>query len=207
MWFGFYSFAIWCFLTWGHKRGSLLRLFREKVSPCITPQSRKGAGSVDPAALSGGSRLQTSIHCYEEIRTLLVLIRLGYKNGFSWWSSIIWNLGVDTEMQLLRPQSWTTESLSGSGWVCWSSAWGFGSKLKAGTFLVVQSSRLCAPNAEGRGTIPGQGARSHKLQRKILRAATKTQPMQPRNKLIKKDTVQISLSLWHTNHSPWTSEA
>ena len=49
-----------------------------------------------------------------------------------------------------------------------------------GTSLVVQWLRLCAPNAAGPGSIPGQGTRSHMpqlrvhmLQLKILCAATK----------------------------------
>ena len=45
---------------------------------------------------------------------------------------------------------------------------------------MVQWSSLRAPNAEGPGTNPGQGTRPHMLQGKILRAATKTQPMQPK---------------------------
>ena len=42
--------------------------------------------------------------------------------------------------------------------------------------LVVQWLRLCAPNAGGLGSIPGQGTRSHTLQErsKILRAETKS---------------------------------
>ena len=45
------------------------------------------------------------------------------------------------------------------------------------TSLVVQWLRLCAPNAGGPGSVPGQGIRSHMLQRrsKIPRATTKTQ--------------------------------
>ncbi|TEA29464.1 hypothetical protein DBR06_SOUSAS510016, partial [Sousa chinensis] len=39
--------------------------------------------------------------------------------------------------------------------------------------LVVQWLRLCAPNAGGPGSVPGQGARSHVPQLKILRAAAK----------------------------------
>lgn len=46
IWFGFYSFAVWWILTWGQAWGSLLRLFRGEVSPCVTPQSGKGAGPV-----------------------------------------------------------------------------------------------------------------------------------------------------------------
>ena len=42
-----------------------------------------------------------------------------------------------------------------------------------GTSLVVQQLRLCAPNAGGRGSIPGQGTRSYVPQLKILHAATK----------------------------------
>ena len=33
--------------------------------------------------------------------------------------------------------------------------------MKKGTSLVVQWLRLCAPNAEGPGSIPGQGTRAH----------------------------------------------
>ena len=50
-----------------------------------------------------------------------------------------------------------------------------------GTSLVVQWLRLCAPNAEGPGSTPSQGLRSHVPQLKIphavmkvLRATTKT---------------------------------
>ncbi|TEA33197.1 hypothetical protein DBR06_SOUSAS8010046, partial [Sousa chinensis] len=41
-----------------------------------------------------------------------------------------------------------------------------------GTSLVVQWLRLCAPNARGPGSIPGQGTRTHMPQLKILHAAT-----------------------------------
>ena len=46
-----------------------------------------------------------------------------------------------------------------------------------GTHLVVQWQTLCTPNAEGPGSIPGQGTRSHLPQQrlKLPRAATKTQ--------------------------------
>ena len=42
----------------------------------------------------------------------------------------------------------------------------FGDNLRifGGTSLVVQWLRLCAPNAGGPGSIPGQGTRSHKQQ-------------------------------------------
>ena len=43
-----------------------------------------------------------------------------------------------------------------------------GLKLYGGTFLVAQWLRLCAPNAGGPGSIPGQGTRSH------MHAATKS---------------------------------
>ena len=46
------------------------------------------------------------------------------------------------------------------------------------TSLVVQWLQLLAPNAEGPGSIPGQGTRSHILQLKIPRALTKTQHVQ-----------------------------
>ncbi|TEA36102.1 hypothetical protein DBR06_SOUSAS11510009, partial [Sousa chinensis] len=39
--------------------------------------------------------------------------------------------------------------------------------------LVVQRLRLRAPNAGGKGLIPGQGTRSHIPQLKILHAASK----------------------------------
>ena len=42
-------------------------------------------------------------------------------------------------------------------------------KSTAGTSLMVQWLRLQAPNAGGLGSIPGQGTRSHMLQRKIPR--------------------------------------
>ena len=54
-------------------------------------------------------------------------------------------------------------------------------KGKKGPSQGVQWLRLCTPNAGGLGSIPGQGTRSHMLQRriralqlKIPRAATKT---------------------------------
>ena len=51
---------------------------------------------------------------------------------------------------------------------------------------MVQWLRLCAPNAVGLGSIPGQGTRSHMhATTKILCAATKTQRSQI-NKNIKK---------------------
>ena len=53
-------------------------------------------------------------------------------------------------------------------------------KKEEGTSLVVQWLGLCAPNAGGPGSVPGQGARSHlpqlrvcMPQLKILHAATK----------------------------------
>ena len=46
--------------------------------------------------------------------------------------------------------------------------------LNSGISLVVQWLRLCAPNAGGPGSIPGQGTRSHVLQLKIPHSATKT---------------------------------
>ena len=42
-----------------------------------------------------------------------------------------------------------------------------------GTSLMVQWLRLCAPNADGLGSIPGWGTRSH-MQLKILHATSKT---------------------------------
>ena len=57
-----------------------------------------------------------------------------------------------------------------------------------GTSLVVQWLRLCAPNAGGLVSIPGQGTRSHLQQLRVhmpqlktLHAATKT-PVQPNKK-------------------------
>ena len=50
--------------------------------------------------------------------------------------------------------------------------------MKKETSLVVQSLRLCAPNAGGPGSVPGQGTRSHTAQLKFLHAATKTQRSQ-----------------------------
>ena len=41
------------------------------------------------------------------------------------------------------------------------------------TYLVVQWLRLGAPNARSLGSIPGQGARSHMPQLKVLQASTK----------------------------------
>ena len=41
------------------------------------------------------------------------------------------------------------------------------------TSLVVQWLRLCAPNAAGPGSIPGQGTKPHLPQLKILQAETK----------------------------------
>ena len=40
---------------------------------------------------------------------------------------------------------------------------------------MVQWLRLCAPNAGGQGSIPGQGTRSHVSQLKILHATVETQ--------------------------------
>ena len=48
-------------------------------------------------------------------------------------------------------------------------------KKRGGASLVVQWLRLCAPNAGGPGSIPGQGTRSCMPQLKIPSAATKTQ--------------------------------
>lgn len=42
-----------------------------------------------------------------------------------------------------------------------------------GTSLMVQWLRLCAPNAGGLGSIPGEGIRSHTPQLEIPNAATK----------------------------------
>ena len=50
-----------------------------------------------------------------------------------------------------------------------------------GTSLVVQQLRLCAPNAGGPGSIPGQGTRSHMLQLKVLHATTKDPTYQLKN--------------------------
>ena len=65
-------------------------------------------------------------------------------------------------------------------------------KKKTGTSLVVQWLRLCAPNAGGLGSIPGQGTRSHMPQLrarmpqlKTPHAATKTRRSQI-NKYLKK---------------------
>ena len=66
-----------------------------------------------------------------------------------------------------------------------------------GTSLVVQQLRLCTPDAEGPGLIPGQGTRSHmhaatkslhattEKKKKILHAAAKTWHSQI-NKYLKK---------------------
>ena len=43
-----------------------------------------------------------------------------------------------------------------------------------GSSLVVQWLRLCAPNAGGLGSIPGQGARSHMLQLRVCMPQLKT---------------------------------
>ena len=43
----------------------------------------------------------------------------------------------------------------------------------AGTSLVVQWLGLCAPNAGGRGSIPGQGIRSHMLQLRVRKPQLK----------------------------------
>ena len=42
----------------------------------------------------------------------------------------------------------------------------------SGTSLLVQWLRLCAPNAEGPGLIPGQGTGSHSAETKGLPTAT-----------------------------------
>ena len=50
---------------------------------------------------------------------------------------------------------------------------------------MVQWLRLCTPNAGGLSSVPGQGTRSHMLQLKIPRAATKTRHSQIKNKQMK----------------------
>ena len=55
-----------------------------------------------------------------------------------------------------------------------------------GTSPVVRWLGLCAPNAGGLGSIPGQGTRSHMLQLKILHATIKTRCSQI-NKFKKKE--------------------
>ena len=45
---------------------------------------------------------------------------------------------------------------------------------QGGTSLVAQWSRLCAPNAGGPGSVPGQGTKSHTRQQKLPHAKTKT---------------------------------
>ena len=46
-------------------------------------------------------------------------------------------------------------------------------KVPLGAALAVHRLRLCTPKAGVLGSIPGQGTRSHRLQRKILHATTK----------------------------------
>ena len=43
----------------------------------------------------------------------------------------------------------------------------------SGTSLVIHCLRICAPNAGGPGSIPGQGTRSHMLQLKIPHVVVK----------------------------------
>ena len=64
-----------------------------------------------------------------------------------------------------------------------------------GTSLVGQWLRPHVPNAEGPGSIPGQGTRSHMLQVKIMCTATKTQSSQKKTK--KKANINIKNRLVH----------
>ena len=54
---------------------------------------------------------------------------------------------------------------------------------------MVQRLRLHVPNAEGLGSIPAQGTRSHMPQLKILHAITKTWQSQNKNMLLKKTEI------------------
>ena len=75
------------------------------------------------------------------------------------------------------------------------------------TFLGVQWLRLCAPDAGGMGSVPGQRTRSHMLQLKIPYATTKTWHSQI-NKFFF-HFIEISAFKWMAtppSHSPFTTE-
>ena len=86
-----------------------------------------------------------------------------------------------------KKTSWFNLSLSSHGTECngemwiWRDRWNISSlkpMLLGRTSLVAQWLRLCAPNAEVPGSIPGQGTMSHmwhKDRRSFLSAATKIQ--------------------------------
>ena len=64
-----------------------------------------------------------------------------------------------------------------------------------GTSLVIQWLKLHDPRAGGLGSIPGQGTRSHMLQLKIARAATKN----GNNKFLKSCMSQWTYTkIWHS---------
>ena len=67
--------------------------------------------------------------------------------------------------------------------------------MKQGTSLVIQQLRLNAPSAGGPGSIPGQGARSHMLQLKILSAATNSQHSQIKKPKSKQNAIRDKLFL------------
>ena len=58
------------------------------------------------------------------------------------------------------------------------------------TSVVVQWLRLCAPNARGLGSIPGQGTRFHMPQLKSLHAATEDQTCHSEDPQLKPSTAK-----------------
>ena len=62
-------------------------------------------------------------------------------------------------------------------------------KMLRGNSLVVQQIRLCIPNAEGLGSIPGQETRSHMSQLKIPHTASKTWHSHINKYFLKKEVV------------------
>ena len=85
--------------------------------------------------------------------------------------------------------------------------------MNARTSLVVQWLRLCAPNARGPGSIPGQGARSHTPEQrsKIFCATTKTRHSQISKQMFRKKEVWMVIfngkwgkaPLKIRDHCPW----
>ena len=62
---------------------------------------------------------------------------------------------------------------------------------------MVQWLRLCAPNAGGLGSIPGQGTRSHMLQLRVFRRELKTQ-----HATTETQHSQINKSIFKSCHKP-----
>ena len=77
-------------------------------------------------------------------------------------------------------ESWESVKEVEEGSIRGEGAWGRNSVLeqRGGTSLAVQWLRLQAPSADGPSSIPGLGARPHKLQPRTPRATSKTQHSQ-----------------------------